>query len=137
MFCPQKLNVPSHVCALRTHTEPSLCPQCKRNPCPAALQVSSGGRPPAHRQLTISPAALPRLLQEHITNQCRKSRLGSALHAVREVEIAQSCPTLCDPGQNTGVSGLSLVPGIFPTQRSNPGLPQILYQLIHKGSPCW
>ena len=42
------------------------------------------------------------------------------------------------PGQNTGVSSLSLLQGIFPTQGSNPGLPhcrQILYQLSHKGSP--
>ena len=41
-------------------------------------------------------------------------------------------------GQNTGVGSLSLLQGIFPTQRSNPGLPycrQILYQLSHKGSP--
>ena len=42
------------------------------------------------------------------------------------------------PGQNTGVSSLSLLQGIFPTQGLNPGLPhcrQILYQLSHKGSP--
>ena len=42
------------------------------------------------------------------------------------------------PGQNTGVGGLSLLQGIFPTQGSNPGLPhfrQILYQLNYKGSP--
>ena len=42
------------------------------------------------------------------------------------------------PGQNTGVGSLSLLQGIFPTQRSNPGFPhyrQILYQLSHKGSP--
>ena len=41
-------------------------------------------------------------------------------------------------GQNTGVGSLSLLQGIFPTQGSNPGLPQcrqILYQLNHKGSP--
>ena len=41
-------------------------------------------------------------------------------------------------GQNTGMSSLSLVQGIFSTQESNPGLPhcrQILYQLSHKGSP--
>ena len=41
-------------------------------------------------------------------------------------------------GQNTRVGSLSLPQGIFPTQRSNPGLPrcrQILYQLSHKGSP--
>ena len=42
------------------------------------------------------------------------------------------------PGQNTGVGSLSLLQGIFPTQRLNPGLlhcRQILYQLSHKGSP--
>ena len=42
------------------------------------------------------------------------------------------------PGQNTGVSNLSLFQGIFPTQGLNPGLlhcRQILYQLNHKGSP--
>ena len=42
------------------------------------------------------------------------------------------------PGQNIGVSSLSLLRGIFPTQRSNPSLPHyrwILYQLSHKGSP--
>ena len=41
-------------------------------------------------------------------------------------------------GQNIGVGSLSLLLGIFPTQRSNPGLPHcrwILYQLSHKGSP--
>ena len=40
------------------------------------------------------------------------------------------------PGQNTGVGGLSLLQGIFPTQGSNPGLPRcrrILYQLSHRG----
>ena len=42
------------------------------------------------------------------------------------------------PGQNTGVSSLPLLQGIFPTQGSNPSLPHckpILYQLNHKGSP--
>ena len=42
------------------------------------------------------------------------------------------------PGQNTGVGGLSLLQGIFPTQGLIPGLPHcgwILYQLSHKGSP--
>ena len=42
------------------------------------------------------------------------------------------------PGQNTGVGSCSLLQGIFPTQRLNPGLPHcrwILYQLSHKGSP--
>ena len=42
------------------------------------------------------------------------------------------------PGQNTGVGTLSLLQGIFPTQGSNPGLPNcrwILNQLSHKESP--
>ena len=65
------------------------------------------------------------------------------------MKVTQSCRILCDPmralyspwnspGQSTGVSGLFLHQGIFPTQGSNPGLPhfrQFLYQLSHKGSP--
>ena len=42
------------------------------------------------------------------------------------------------PGQNTRVGSLSLLQGIFPTQRSNPGLLHcrwILYPLSHKRSP--
>ena len=42
------------------------------------------------------------------------------------------------PDQNTGVGSLSLLQGIFPTQRSNPGLLHcrwILYQLSHNESP--
>ena len=61
-----------------------------------------------------------------------------------KVKVTQSCLTLCNyspwnsPGRNTGVGSLSPLQGIFPTQGSNPGLPncrQILYQLSHKGSP--
>ena len=42
------------------------------------------------------------------------------------------------PGQNTGVSSLSLLQGIFQTQGLNPGLLHcrwILYCLSHQGSP--
>ena len=42
------------------------------------------------------------------------------------------------PGQNAGVSSLSLLQGIFPTHGSNLGLlhcRRILYQLSHKGNP--
>ena len=61
--------------------------------------------------------------------------------------VIQSCLTLHDfmdcspwnsPGQNTGMGSLPLCQGIFPTQGSNPGLPQcrwILYQLSYQGSP--
>ena len=64
----------------------------------------------------------------------------------KEWRRTQSCLTLCDPVDHT-VHGilqvrilewvaLSLLPGIFPTQGSNPGLQRcrILYQLSHKGS---
>ena len=42
------------------------------------------------------------------------------------------------PDQNTGVGSLSLLQGIFPNQKSNPGLlhsSQLLYQLSHQGGP--
>ena len=42
------------------------------------------------------------------------------------------------PGKDTGVGCHFLLQGIFPFQRSNPGLPywrQILYRLSHQGSP--
>ena len=61
------------------------------------------------------------------------------------MKVAQSFLTLCKPmdytvnslGQNTGVSTLPLLQGIFPTHGSNPGFPHcrwILYQLTQKGS---
>ena len=62
------------------------------------------------------------------------------------MKVAPPYLTLCDPtdyspwnspGQNTGVSGLSIFQGISPTQESNWGLLHcrwILYQLSHKGS---
>ena len=75
-------------------------------------------------------------------------------HAIKsESEVAQSCPTLCDPvdcslpgflcpwdspGKTTGVGYHFLLQGIFPTQELNPGLlhcRQIPYQLSYKGSP--
>ena len=68
-----------------------------------------------------------------------------------ESEVAQSCPTLCDPmdcnlhvrksmgfSRQEYWSGLPLPsPGIFPTQGSNSGLlhcRQTLYHLTHQGS---
>ena len=62
-------------------------------------------------------------------------------------EVAQSCPTLCDPvdtrllhpwdflGKSTGVGCHFLLQGIFPTQGSNLGLlhcRQTLYRLSHQ-----
>ena len=59
-----------------------------------------------------------------------------------EVKVCQSCPALCDPVDYT-VHGILLARilewvAISLTQGMNPGLPhcrQILYQLMHKGSP--
>ena len=65
-------------------------------------------------------------------------------------EVAQLCPTLCDPmdsslpgcpwdfpSKNTGVGCHFLLQGIFPTQGSNPDLlhcRQMLYRLSHQES---
>ena len=67
------------------------------------------------------------------------------------VKASQLHPTLCDPmncsspgftilgdspGKNIAVSCHALFQGIFPTQGSNPGLPncrQTLYRLSHQG----
>ena len=70
-----------------------------------------------------------------------------------ESEVAQSCPTLCDP-MDCSLSGssvyvifqarvlewiaISLLQGILLTQESNPGFPhcrQMLYHLSHQGIP--
>ena len=64
----------------------------------------------------------------------------SESHSV--VSDSLRCQGLYSPwnslGQNTEVGSPSLFQGIFPTQGSNPGLPNcrwILYNLSHKGSP--
>ena len=82
---------------------------------------------------------------------CNPSR--DEMHVKSESEVAQSCPTVCDPmacsppgssvheifpGKNTGVGCHFLLWEIFPTQGLNLGLlhcRQTLYCLSHKGSP--
>ena len=79
--------------------------------------------------------------------------LFQALGTREKCEVAQSCPTLCNPmdcsppgfsvrgdspGKNTGAGCHALLQGIFTTQGSNPGLlhcRQILYHLSHQGNP--
>ena len=74
------------------------------------------------------------------------------MRPLSESEVAQLCPTLCNPmdcslpgssvhgdslGKNAGVGCQFLLQGIFPTQESKPGLlhcRQILYQLSYEGS---
>ena len=78
-------------------------------------------------------------------------RAGSVLFLL--YLVTQWCLTLCNPmdcsppgfsvhgdspGENTGVGCHALLQGIFPTQRSNPGLLHcrwILYHLSHQGRP--
>ena len=77
--------------------------------------------------------------------------LLQCLRVKSESEVAQSCPTLCDPmcsppgssvlgespDKNTGVGFHALLQGIFLTQGLNSSLPhcrQTLYHLSHKGS---
>ena len=64
--------------------------------------------------------------------------------AESEREVAQSCPTLCDPmdtrlrhpydflGNGTGVGCHFLLHEIFPTQASNPGIPHCRQTLYHQ-----
>ena len=68
-------------------------------------------------------------------------------HTHTHMKVAQLCLTLCDtlgyspwnsPGQNNGVGSLSLLQGIFPTQKSNWSLlhcRQFLYQLSYQRNP--
>ena len=65
-----------------------------------------------------------------------------------EVKVTQSCPTLCDPmeyspwnspGQNTGVGGLSLLPGNLPNPGMEPRSPALQVDSLPadpKGRPC-
>ena len=92
---------------------------------------------------------------KQIEEDLRKMRIQSTSKSAVLCLVALSCSTLWDlmdcslpgssvhgdsPGKNTAVGGHAhaLFHGIFPTQRSNPGLPHcmwILYHLSHQGSP--
>ena len=90
----------------------------------------------------------------HVLQRARVLQLRPDVAKYRgQSEVAQSCPTLCDPmdcslirflrpwdfpGKSAGVDCHVLLQGIFPTQESNPDLPrcrQTLYRLSHQGSP--
>ena len=76
---------------------------------------------------------------EMLPEPCRQRKRGVGVfresrRSLRDRSLCCCCcRTLCDPmdytahwnspGQNTGVSSLSLLQGIFPTQGLNPGLP--------------
>ena len=65
------------------------------------------------------------------------------LYLTLRIHGLQPTRLLCpwnSPGKNTGVGCHFLLPGIFPTQGLNPGLPhcrQILYCLSHQKSPWY
>ena len=85
----------------------------------------------------ICSALLSFLMRERIINgTCVSESEGYSVASNSLRPYGLYSPWNC-PGQNTGVGSLCLLQGIFPTQRSNPGLPhcrQILYRLRHKGS---
>ena len=106
------------------------------------------------RTLTKIDNSLARLIKKKKERtQINKIRNKKEVTTESESEVAQSCPTLCDPmdcslprfsvhgifpGTNTGVGCHFLLQRIFPTQRSNPGLlhyRQMLYCLSYQGSP--
>ena len=76
------------------------------------------------------------------TNSACHSRIAAVVNKEKSHSVVSDLCSPMDcpwnsPGQNTGVSSLTLLQGIFPAQGWNPGLPhrrQIPYQLIHQGS---
>ena len=110
----------------------------QRSPCCCITSVMSDSVRPHRRQ----PNRLSRPWDSpgknagvgcHFLLQCMKVK--------SESEVAQSCPTLCNPldcsppgssvhgifpGKNTGVGCHALLQGIFPTQGSNPRLLYLL-----------
>ena len=126
----------------------SHCLKISTNP-GRGLEVCKGEN---HLQWNILvPLPLPHLpLAQTLKGHMEKSRLTDKDLLILTVKV-ESCSVVSDslrphelyspwnsPGQNTGVSSLSLLQRIFSTQGSNPGLPHcrwILYQLSYKGSP--
>ena len=135
---PLPPTVSSAHCGLSHHTL-LTCPVCSRLPlepsCLSTCLTSSPAqtfpaKPSSSRRMALMP--LPSQPSPHCQGGASPSVVSDSLwpHALHRPWDS--------PGQNTGVGGLSLLQGIFPTQGSNPGLlhcRQILYQLSHKGSP--
>ena len=69
------------------------------------------------------------VIQSNISKTCSKEPLGPQETGMNKVKLSfffsgrHFNSPWSPPGQNTGVGSLSLLQGIFPTQRSNPGLP--------------
>ena len=96
--------------------------------------------------LKLSPSAplnLLQLRQMRFAVYAEVTQTTTTTESRKKVKVAQFYSLLPhglyspwnSPGQDTGVGILSVLQGIFSTQRSNPGLPhcrRILYQLNHK-----
>ena len=121
----KKKNPPSLCCARSSLTLPSLVVSAS-----AHARVSARCRRPMPHWIEARFRRVPGVpggrWHPTLLSDCRLSSRS---------QVAQSCPTLCNPmgsnspwnspGQHTGVGSLSLLLGIFPTQGSNAGLPAL------------
>ena len=85
----------------------------------------------------VVPSPLPTFF---IPVLCLVTLLGPALCDPMDCSLPGSSVYGDSSGKNTWVGCYALLQGIFPTQRSNPGLPhcrRILYSLSHQGSPSF
>ena len=81
---------------------------------------------------------IPFAVQQRLTQHCKATMKVKVTQQSDSLQPRELYSPWSSPGQNTGVSSLSLLQGIFPTQGSNWGLlycRQTLYQLNHQGSP--
>ena len=101
--------------------------------------------------LKLSGHSFPSLFSSHLYPSLFPSLFHDLCFIHHHDHDCESCSVLSDSlwphglnspwnslGQNTRVSSLSHLQGIFPTQGLNPSLPHcrwILYQLSHKGNP--
>ena len=81
------------------------------------------------------------MAQDRLMERENKSESHSVMSDSLPPHGLQPARFLCSwdsPGKNAWVDSCSLLQGVFPTQRLNPGLPYcrwLLYQLSYQGSP--
>ena len=88
------------------------------------------------RRLNLGKESKRRYSRQRL-GRCFKVGKGKSLSQSDSLQLHGLYSPWNSLGQNTRVGCLSLLQGIFPTQRSNPGLLHcrwILYHLSHKGS---
>ena len=152
----QQLCVCLHLCAKSIQLCPTLCDPVDHSPPGSSVHgilqarilewvamPSSVESSQPRGQMSMSPdwqaTSLPLVPPEkpiYIMRVVNKSESRSVMSNSLQPHATPYSPWN-SPGQNTGEGSLSLLQGIFPTQRLNPGLlhcRQVLYQLNHKGS---